>query len=95
MFHEMGSLNGSGVLCTPRGETSKLDVDAWFEGHVGVNTDGKKFKMLLRKEQGIFPTNDRDDRSVLDSYGAWHNPPTVRFTVATRRSSLGPTTRSR
>ncbi len=67
---------GTGLLCTPRGETFKLTMGADFEKHMGFGTDGKRVYMYLHQKPGFF-TFSGDTHPQLDFHGAWHNPDMV------------------
>jgi hypothetical protein len=68
---------GTGVLCTPRGETFNLTMGADFEKHMGISTDGKRVYMYLHKRPPYFFRSSGDTRPQLDLHGAWRNPDMV------------------
>lgn len=68
---------GTGVLCTPRGETFNLTLGADFERNMGASTDGKHAYLYLHKRGGFFSSTASDSRPELEFHGAWHNPDLV------------------
>jgi hypothetical protein len=68
---------GTGVLCTPRGETFNLRMGADFEKRMGSSTDGKRVYMYLSKKPGYFFRSSGDTHPGFALYGAWHNPDMV------------------
>jgi hypothetical protein len=70
-------VSGTGVLCTPRGETFDLTMGADFERHMGLSTDGKRVYMYLHKRPDYFFRSSGDTRPRLNLTGAWHNPDMV------------------
>jgi hypothetical protein len=78
------SVGGSGVVCTPRGETYSLRLTGGFQQRVGLETDGQPMSLFLAQYLNFLGTN-QDSRLKFSLYGAWHNPELVlddRGTVA-------------
>ena len=69
-------LGGTGLLCTPRGETFKLTLGADFDKHIR-STDGEHVDMYLHKRPGAFLRSSGDTRPRFNFRGAWHNPDIV------------------
>jgi hypothetical protein len=78
------SVGGSGVVCTPRGESFNLRLTGGFQQRVGLDTDGQQMSLSLAQNLNFLGTN-QDSRLKFSLYGAWHNPELVledRGTVA-------------
>jgi hypothetical protein len=66
------SISGSGVVCTPRGESFSLRVTGGFlRRRIGLHTDGEPFTISLSQRLYFLQTNSR---LSLSFYGAWHHP---------------------
>ena len=66
---------GTGVLCTPRGETFNLRLGGDFEKHMGASTDGKHASFYLHQRPGF--VSGATGPPHLEFIGAWHNPDVV------------------
>jgi hypothetical protein len=70
-------VSGTGVLCTPRGETFNLTLGGDFERHMGMSTDGKRVYLYMHKKPPSFFRSLGDTRPELELHGTWHNPDIV------------------
>ncbi len=71
------SVQGSGAVCSPQGETYPLRLTGGFlNRRIGVNTDGEAMNLYLAERLNFLGTNGSTRLSV-SFHGAWHNPDLV------------------
>ena len=85
------SVQGSGAVCTPHGETySGLRLTGGFANRgIGVNTDGQPFSVGLSERLNFLGTNSRTRLSVA-FHGEWHNPDLIMDERGSFRSDFNP-----
>jgi hypothetical protein len=66
-------VNGSAVLCTPRGEKYNLRLGGYFEKNPGINLQGKTAEIYVYN-YSVFSTSKKPS---LDFRGKWNNPDLV------------------
>ena len=82
-------VTGTGILCTPKGETFRMTLGADFEKYMGASTDGKHDYMYMHK-RGTFYSSASDPRPELEFHGAWHNPDLVLDDKGTMSRTFSP-----
>src|SRR5262249_12029131 len=70
----MTHVAGSGVLCTPRGETFNLIVGGDFEKGMGKDTNGKTASFYMYHRTPLSRIVGNDSRPSLELRGKWNNP---------------------
>ena len=65
------ALQGTGLLCTPKGEKIRLKLSAGMEKHLGVNTQGKTIHISMHQTGTWNATINSDHRPSFSLDGIW------------------------
>ena len=77
-------VKGWGTLCTPRGESYKVQVTGYLEKRMGASTDGKWMELDVYRRPWYYSwVGTTDERPRLQFHGAWHNPDLVLYNGGT------------
>ena len=67
------SLQGTGLVCTPKGEKLRLKLTASMEKHLSLNTQGKVIRINMHQTGTWAATINSDRRPSFDLEGTWGN----------------------
>ncbi len=68
------SVGGSAYLCSPRGETFRMNLGGGMRRGIGLNTDGEKISLYMYYWPAFFGNFKNDHRPSLELRGQWQNP---------------------
>jgi hypothetical protein len=67
------ALQGTGLVCTPKGEKIRLTLSAGMEKHLGVNTQGKTIHISMHQTGTWNAVINSDRRPSFSLEGTWGN----------------------
>jgi hypothetical protein len=68
------SVGGTAYLCSPRGETFRMNLGGGMRRGIGLNTDGEKISLYMHYRPVFSGILNNDNRPSIELRGQWHNP---------------------
>jgi hypothetical protein len=65
------SLQGTGYVCTPKGEKIQLKASASMDKHLGMDTQGKKIRIGMHRTGTLASVVNSDYRPSIEFDGIW------------------------
>ena len=76
-FRQLAYVNGSAMVCTPRGEKFTLRLGGDFDKPPGHDLDGKKGRLYMFNRTASHIFNGGSARPELELHGQWSGPDLV------------------